>query len=88
MKKPTGKPGEAKDRIFWCIAIECKIIEKTHSGLLGIMESDAEDRGDDEEGGVLMKRFLGVGPQHAHPRREQINVFAHSLHLLESPPQK
>jgi hypothetical protein len=64
-------------------------MEKTHSGLLGIMESDAEDRGDEEEGGEgLTKRFLGVGPQHVHPRRAQINLFAHSLHLLESPPQK
>jgi hypothetical protein len=51
LKKPTGKPGEANDRILRCIAIERKIMEKTHSGLLGIMESNAEDRRDDEEGG-------------------------------------
>jgi hypothetical protein len=51
LKKPTRKPGKANDRILRCIANERKIMEKTHSGLLGIMESDAEDRGDDEEGG-------------------------------------
>jgi hypothetical protein len=37
MKKPTGQPGAANDRVLWCIAIEWKIMEKTYSGLVGIL---------------------------------------------------
>jgi hypothetical protein len=36
MKKPTGWTGENGDRICWCIAIEKKIMRKTHSGFLGV----------------------------------------------------
>ena len=32
MKKPTGKPGGANDRIHPCISIEKRILDKTHSG--------------------------------------------------------
>jgi len=32
MKKPTGKPGGPNDRIHRCIAIEKRILDKTHSG--------------------------------------------------------
>jgi hypothetical protein len=51
MKKPTGRPGAANDRFLRCIAIKQKILEKTHSGLLGIPNSDAEEKVDEEEGG-------------------------------------
>jgi hypothetical protein len=37
MKKPTGQPGAANDRVLRCIAIEWKIMEKTYSGLVGIL---------------------------------------------------
>jgi hypothetical protein len=35
MKKPTGHPGAANDRVLRCIAIKRKIMEKTYSGLEG-----------------------------------------------------
>jgi hypothetical protein len=35
MKKLTGRTGEDGDRINQCIAIEKKIMRKTHSGMLG-----------------------------------------------------
>jgi hypothetical protein len=35
MKKPMGWTGEIGDRICQCIAIEKKIMRKTHSGFLG-----------------------------------------------------
>jgi len=44
MKKPTGRPGENSDRTHRCIAIERKIMEKTHAGMMGIEESEDEDR--------------------------------------------
>jgi hypothetical protein len=35
MKKPTGWTGEDGNQINWCMAIEKKIMRKTHSGMLG-----------------------------------------------------
>jgi hypothetical protein len=37
MKKPTGWMGEAGDRIHRCMAIEKKILKKTHSGMMGVL---------------------------------------------------
>jgi hypothetical protein len=51
MKKPTGQPGAANDWVLWCIAIKQKILEKMHLGLLGIPDSNAEEKVDEEEGG-------------------------------------
>jgi hypothetical protein len=51
MKKLTGQPGAGNDRILRCIAIKQKILEKTHSGLLGIPDSNSEEKVDEEEGG-------------------------------------
>jgi hypothetical protein len=48
MKKPTGKPGGPKDRIHRCISIEKKILNKTHSGMLGLSSSDGEDDEEDD----------------------------------------
>jgi hypothetical protein len=42
MKKPMGWTGENGDRICRCIAIEKKIMRKTHSGFLGVL-SDKDD---------------------------------------------
>ena len=55
MKKPTGRPGENSDRTHRCIAIERRIMEKTHAGMMGIEESEGEDedRGDEGEVEVL-----------------------------------
>jgi hypothetical protein len=36
MKKPTGRTGENDDRVHRCMAIEKKIMKKTHSGILGL----------------------------------------------------
>jgi hypothetical protein len=40
MKKPTGRTGENGDRIFRCIAIEKKIMRKTHLGFLGVLSDE------------------------------------------------
>jgi hypothetical protein len=40
MKKPMGKTGEDGDRINRCMAIEKKIMKKTHSGLLGFTSEE------------------------------------------------
>ena len=58
MKKLTGWPGKNSDRTHCCIAIECKIMEKTNAGMLGIEESEDEDHdsdavGDEGELGVV-----------------------------------
>ena len=52
MKKPTGEPGAANDRVLRCIAIERKIMEKTYSGLVGILpDSEAEEKVDEDDDG-------------------------------------
>ncbi len=41
MKKPTGRTGENDDRVHRCMAIEKKIMKKTHLGVLvGLSDSD------------------------------------------------
>jgi hypothetical protein len=50
MKKPTGRPGENSDRMHRCIAIERKMMEKTHAGMMGIEESEDEDHASDAVG--------------------------------------
>ena len=45
MKKPTGGTGEKGERIHKCIVIERLILDKTHSGILGLSPDE------DEEGG-------------------------------------
>ena len=45
MKKPTGGTGEKGERIHKCIAIKRLILDKTHSGILGLSPDE------DEEGG-------------------------------------
>ena len=48
MKKPTGGTGEKGERIFKCIAIERLILDKTHSGILGLSpdgDADSKDSG-------------------------------------------
>ena len=44
-KKPTatGKPGGPNDRIHRCILIERRILDKTHSGLLGLSSGDEDN---------------------------------------------
>ena len=62
IKKPTRSTGEKNDRVHQCIAIKKLILNKTHSGLLGLSSDDDDDGGDtptdnesvdvlDEEGG-------------------------------------
>jgi hypothetical protein len=43
MKKLTGKPGGPNDRIHRCISIEKKILDKTHSGMLGLSSDNEVD---------------------------------------------
>jgi hypothetical protein len=89
MKKPTGQPGAVNDRVLWCIAIEGKIIEKMHSGLLGIPDSDNEEKVDEEAGGgdAGNETSRRLPPARAS-KRAQISTFVYSLRLLESrPPQ-
>ena len=35
MQKPTGKPGVLSDRIYRCIAIECRIQDEADAAILG-----------------------------------------------------
>lgn len=61
MVKPTGQPGAANERTLRCISIERKILEKSHSGLVGIPDSDAEEKeaeDDEADGGVDTNRRL------------------------------
>jgi hypothetical protein len=56
---PMTRPGENSDRTHRCIAIECKIMEKTHAGMMGIEESedeghDSDALGDEGELGVWL----------------------------------
>jgi hypothetical protein len=54
MKKPTGKTGEDGDWINRCMAIEKKIMKKTHLGLLGFT-TEEEGSVNSEIGAVLIK---------------------------------
>jgi hypothetical protein len=45
MKKPTGGTGEKGERIQKCIAIEKLILDKTHSGILGLSPDEDEEEG-------------------------------------------
>jgi hypothetical protein len=62
MKKPTGRTGEKGDRIHRCIAIEKKIMDKTHSGMIGFsLEEDNRillSEGGDEQ---ILDEFGGGG---------------------------
>ena len=45
IKKPTGGTGEKGERIHKCIAIERLILDKTHSGILGLLlDGDADSK--------------------------------------------
>jgi hypothetical protein len=61
MKKPTGRTGEDGNRIHRCISIEKKILNKTHSGMLGFSSSDDEatsdGRGNLEENALQASLF-------------------------------
>jgi len=54
-KKPTGKPDKKSGQILRCIAIERKIMDKMHAGVLGIDESEEDEvvvvGGEGEQGG-------------------------------------
>ena len=68
MKKPTGRPGENSDRTHRCIAIERKIMEKTHAGMMGIEESEDEGHdsdvvGDEGELGVVVNSLRCSPPR-------------------------
>ena len=68
MKKPTGRPGENSDRTHHCIAIERKIMEKTHAGMMGIEESkdeshDSDAVGDEGELGVVVNTLHRSPPR-------------------------
>ena len=43
MKKPMGKSGGPNDRIHRCISIEKRILDKTHSGMLGLSSDDKDN---------------------------------------------
>ncbi len=78
MKKPTGQPGAANDWVLWCIAIEQKILEKTHSGLLGIPDSDAEEKVDEEEGGGDAGNETSWRLSPAHASKTHANQYIRS----------
>ena len=68
MKKPTGRPGENSDRTHRCIAIERKIMKKTHAGMMGIEESEDESHdsdavGDEDELGVVVNTLRRSPPR-------------------------
>jgi hypothetical protein len=47
MIKPTGKPGLIRDRIFCCITIERRIMEKANAAILGVDSAESGHSGDD-----------------------------------------
>jgi len=78
MKKPTGKTGEPGDRIIRCIEIERRIMDRTHSGLLGLSddwvdeyedENTAEGVGDGASPSAMVPALLAVPPLRRSPRR-------------------
>jgi hypothetical protein len=53
MKKPTGQTGENNDHVHRCMAIEKKIMKKTHSGILGLSSNiDTIPSENEDSGGV------------------------------------
>ena len=47
MIKPTGKPGLIRDRIFRCIPIKRRIMEKANAAILGVDSAESGHSGDD-----------------------------------------
>ncbi len=47
MQKLTGKPGLINNRIYCCIAIERRIMEKANAAILGLDLVESEHSGDD-----------------------------------------
>jgi len=47
MQKPTGKPGVLSDRIYRCIAIECRIQDEANAAMLGTDSAESGHSGDD-----------------------------------------
>ena len=47
MQKPTGKPGVLSDRIYRCIAIECRIQDEANAAILGTDSAESGHSGDD-----------------------------------------
>jgi hypothetical protein len=47
MKKPTGKPGDFRDRHFRCLGIECRIQDRANAAILGIDSAESSHRDDD-----------------------------------------
>ena len=47
MKKPTGKPGDLRDRHFRCLGIERRIQDRANAAILGIDSAESSHRDDD-----------------------------------------
>ena len=47
MKKPTGKPGDLRDRHFRCLGIERRIQDRANAAILGIDLAESSHRDDD-----------------------------------------
>ena len=47
-KKPTGKPGELRDRIFHCISIERRIQDAAIAAILGVSSAESSHSADDD----------------------------------------
>ena len=47
MKKPTGKPGDLRDRHFRCLGIERRIQDRANAAILGVDSAESSHRDDD-----------------------------------------
>jgi len=47
MKKPTGKPGDLRDRHFRCLGIERRIQDRANAAILGIDSAESSHASDD-----------------------------------------
>jgi hypothetical protein len=85
MKKPTGKTGENGDRIHECIEIERRIMEKTHSGMLGLGPVEVDDDEDDYSSAPELPPLTET-PVQRSPRHGLNSGDGHQHNTSPSPP--
>ncbi len=83
MKKPTGNPGGPNDWIHRCISIEKRILDKTHSRMLGLSLDNEDDAprvsgaGEDDEpfwGGVGGRGGASMSHLNQHKMRMMMGI--------------
>ncbi len=84
MKKLMGKPGGGNDRIHWCISNEKRILNQTHSGMLGLSSDDEDDVARGEDNDLFGEEPVGEGGSMSHLNQHKMRMMTGIQTLLSS----